>query len=125
MTRITTMVARSALLAVVISIGFAHKPVQAQPNDMKRKMELEIEREFFLGYSGMKEICGERNPAQKQKIDASFATQSATASPEVLAWAKTPDFQIKLKKRLAEQRAELKKPDEAANLNGMCENMSK
>jgi hypothetical protein len=125
MPQIACMTARIALLVAVFSTGVADAPVQAQQQDMQRKMELEIEREFFLGYSGLTQICGERNPAQKAKLDANYANKIATASPDIQGWTKTTDFKARLKKRLAEQRVEIKQPDEASMLTSICEDMSK
>jgi hypothetical protein len=123
MPQVSFMIPRNALLVALIGIGFADAPVQAQQQDMQRKMQLEIERELFLGVSGLTQICGERNPAQKAKLDANHASNIATSTPDIQGWAKTADFRARLKKRIAEQRVEITNPDGAANMNAICEKM--
>jgi hypothetical protein len=125
MSPIAAMTARIAVLVVLIGTGVADAPVQAQQQDMQLKMQLEIERELFLGASGLTQICGERNLSQKAKLDANHASNVAASTPDIQRWAKTADFKARLTKRIAEQRVEIKNPDEAAMLNTICEKMSK
>jgi hypothetical protein len=78
----------------------------------------------LVGMYAIKEICSEKNPSKKPQIENNFANQLTRASPDLKAWAATPEFKTRLAARKAEQRRQMKQIVGATLIEGFCEDLT-
>jgi hypothetical protein len=116
--------ALSILLASGTSFVTAGEQNAADKTKAVAAMEAEIEREFFVGMSAIKDLCKERYPKSAKKIEDGFVANLKTAPADVKEFAKSKDFVNRVNARKKEQLEMIKNPEEKTQFEEACANLS-